>query len=99
MERSGLRLLLRYYLSICREKLRKPTENLTQDSWSPGRDSKPEPPDYETGVLTNRPLRSVKREKTPGVEVRKEVYFQRGCNLVRFHNEMHPLSGVFLRPT
>jgi hypothetical protein len=30
-----------------------------QDSRSPGRDFNPGPPDYEAGVLTNRPRRSV----------------------------------------
>jgi hypothetical protein len=36
-------------------------ENLSQDSLSPGRDLNPEPPEYETGVLTTQPRRSVPR--------------------------------------
>jgi hypothetical protein len=35
------------------------TKNLSQDSRSPGRDLKPGPPEYEAGVLTTRPRRSV----------------------------------------
>jgi hypothetical protein len=45
---------LRYYPSICLEGPRKTVQNLSQDSWSPGRDLNPRPPEYEAGVLTTR---------------------------------------------
>jgi hypothetical protein len=51
----------RYYLGICLEGLRKTTKNLSQVSRSPGRDLNPGPPEYEAGVLTTRPRRSVPR--------------------------------------
>jgi hypothetical protein len=34
-------------------------ETISQDSQSPGRDLNPEAPEYEAGVLTTRPRRSV----------------------------------------
>lgn len=34
-------------------------EKFSQDNWYPGRDLKPEPPEYETGVLITRSQRSV----------------------------------------
>jgi hypothetical protein len=34
-------------------------KNFSQDSRSPGRDLKPGPAEYETGVLTTQPRRSV----------------------------------------
>jgi hypothetical protein len=34
-------------------------ENFSQDSWSPGRDLNPGPPEYEAGMLTTLPRRSV----------------------------------------
>jgi hypothetical protein len=40
------------------ESTEKNNENI-QDSRSPGLDLKPEPPEYEAGVLTTRPRRSV----------------------------------------
>jgi hypothetical protein len=50
---------LRYHPGICLEGLRKDTETLSQYSRSPGRDLNPRPPEYEAGVLTTRPQRSV----------------------------------------
>jgi hypothetical protein len=38
---------------------RKPTESFSQDSRSPGRDLKPELPEYEAGALSIPPRRSV----------------------------------------
>jgi hypothetical protein len=38
-------------------------ENHSRDSWSPGRDINPEPPEYETGMITTRPRRSVQSIK------------------------------------
>jgi hypothetical protein len=50
---------LRYSPVICLEGLRKNTKNLSQDSRCPGRDLNLGPPEYEAGVLTTRPRRSV----------------------------------------
>jgi hypothetical protein len=44
---------------ICQEGLIKASKDLSQDSRSPGRDSKPGPFKYEAGVLTTPPRRSV----------------------------------------
>jgi hypothetical protein len=41
---------LRYKTDICLQELSKTTKHLIQDSWSPGRDLKPGPPEYEAGV-------------------------------------------------
>lgn len=41
------------------EGIKKNTENLSQDSRSLRRDLKPGHPEYERGVLTTRPKRSV----------------------------------------
>jgi hypothetical protein len=49
----------RYYPGICLEGLRKTMKNLSQDSRSPGRDLNPGPLEYEAGVVTTRPRRSV----------------------------------------
>jgi hypothetical protein len=49
----------RYYPGICLERLRKTTKNLSQDIPSMGRDLNAGPPEYEVGVLTNRPRLSV----------------------------------------
>jgi hypothetical protein len=56
---SDRSLILRYYPGIRLEGLRKTTKILNQDSLSPGRDLNPGPPEYEAGVLTTRPWRSV----------------------------------------
>jgi hypothetical protein len=45
-------VLLRYHPVIPLERLRKTTENLSQESRSPGRDFNPGLPEYQTGVLT-----------------------------------------------
>jgi hypothetical protein len=50
---------LGYYPGTCLQGLRKTTDNLSQDSRFPGRDLNLEPPEYEAGVLTTRPRRSV----------------------------------------
>jgi hypothetical protein len=52
-------LSVRYVQTICVEGLRKTTKILSQHTRSPGRDSKPEPPENETGVLTDRAGRPV----------------------------------------
>jgi hypothetical protein len=52
--RSGPGLILSYCPGIRLETLRKTTKTLNQ-----GRDFKPGPPEYETGVLTTLPTRSV----------------------------------------
>jgi hypothetical protein len=52
MEGSDHGLILRYYPCICLDGLRKTMENLSQYSWSPGRDLNPASPEYEAGVLT-----------------------------------------------
>jgi hypothetical protein len=57
--RKRTRHNLKYYPGIHLEGLRKTTEILTHDSRSPGRDLNPEPPEYEAGLLTTRPRRSV----------------------------------------
>jgi hypothetical protein len=41
------------------EGLREITKNLSRDSRSPDRDLKPRLPEYEAGVLTTQPRRSV----------------------------------------
>jgi hypothetical protein len=41
------------------ESLSKATNNLSQGSWSSGRDLNQGPPEYEAGLLTTRPLRSM----------------------------------------
>jgi hypothetical protein len=40
----------RCYFGIFLEGLRKTKKNLSQDSWSPGRDLNPGPSEYEVGV-------------------------------------------------
>jgi hypothetical protein len=50
----------------------KTTKNLSQDSWSLGRDLNPGPPEYGAGVLTTRPRRSV----SPPFLENKLVYLQ-----------------------
>jgi hypothetical protein len=47
--------------SIPLEGLRNTTKILSQDNRSPGRDLSPGNPEYEAGVLTIRPRRSVAR--------------------------------------
>jgi hypothetical protein len=50
---------LRYYHGILLKGLWKTKKNLIQVNRSPSRDSKQEPFEYEAGVLTIRPRRSV----------------------------------------
>jgi hypothetical protein len=50
---------LRNYPRICPEGLRITTKNLSQDSRSLGRDLNLGPPEYETGLLSTTPQRSV----------------------------------------
>jgi hypothetical protein len=50
---------IRYCPGICLEGLTEATNNLNQISRSPGRDFNPEPPEYEAGVVTTGPRRSV----------------------------------------
>jgi hypothetical protein len=51
---------LKHFPVILLEGLRKTTKYLSQDSRSPGRKLNHGPPEYEAGVLTTRPRRSVK---------------------------------------
>jgi hypothetical protein len=55
LEGSGRDLILSHYSGIRLEGLRKTTATLSQDSWFPGPDLNPGPPEYEAGVLTTRP--------------------------------------------
>jgi hypothetical protein len=50
---------LKYNPDVCLERLRKPTENLSQNRWPPVLDLHPRPPEYETGVLSTRRRHSV----------------------------------------
>jgi hypothetical protein len=52
---------LRYFPGIYLDGLRKTTKNLSQDILSPGRDLNPGLTEYESEVLTTRPLNSVSR--------------------------------------
>jgi hypothetical protein len=53
--------MLRYYLRIRLEGLRKTTKNLGQDSRSPELDLNPGPTEYDAGVLATWPQISVRR--------------------------------------
>jgi hypothetical protein len=59
LEGSCRGLILRKYFSIRLEVLRKITKNLSQDSRFPCLYLNPGLPEYEAGVLTTRPRRSV----------------------------------------
>jgi hypothetical protein len=52
-------LILRYYPGIRLEGLRKTTKNSIKTAGRRGRESSPELPGYEAGVLTTRPRLSV----------------------------------------
>jgi hypothetical protein len=54
---------VRYFPGICLEGVRKTTKYLSQDNRSLGRDLNLGPPEYEAGVLTTQPLRSVTLHK------------------------------------
>jgi hypothetical protein len=49
--RKQLCPMLKYYFSICIERLRKTSEHLGWGSWSLGGNSNPGPPKYKTGLL------------------------------------------------
>jgi hypothetical protein len=66
--RSSRGLISRHYPGIFLKGLRNITKSLIQDSWSPGRDLNPGPLEYETGVLTTQPRRSVTLSKGRKVE-------------------------------
>jgi hypothetical protein len=65
---------LRSNPGICIEGLRKTTKNLSQDSWSPGRDLNTGPPKYEAGnkcgagVFIPSSSRNTQRHTTTGDE-------------------------------
>jgi hypothetical protein len=59
LEGSGRCLILKYYHGTHLEGLRTPTKTLCDDSWHPGQNLNPGPFEYEGGVLTTRPRRSV----------------------------------------
>jgi hypothetical protein len=50
---------LKYHPDVCLEKLRKPTENLSQNRPPPVRDLHSRRSEYEAGVLTTRRRHSV----------------------------------------
>jgi hypothetical protein len=78
---------LRYYPSIFLQELRKTTKILSQDSWSLGRDLNPGLPEYEAGVLTTQPKRSINLDL-------KTSYYD---NVVRdFPQSFSAYSGVAL---
>jgi hypothetical protein len=54
------KLILRYYPGIRPVGLRKTKKNLSQYKRCPGRESNKGPLEYEAGVLTTRPRRSVR---------------------------------------
>jgi hypothetical protein len=62
LEESGSGLILRYYPDIHLERLRKTTNNLSQDIRSPDPDLNPGLPQYEATVLTTRPRVSVTKK-------------------------------------
>jgi hypothetical protein len=59
LEGSGRDRILRYYPGMALEGLGKIRKNVSQDSRSLGRDLNAEPPEYEAGVLTTGPRRSM----------------------------------------
>jgi hypothetical protein len=59
LQESGRGLIIRFYLRIRLEGLRKTTKNLGHDSRSRGRDLNPGSPVYEAGVLVALPKRLV----------------------------------------
>jgi hypothetical protein len=50
---------LKSFASSGLKRLKKIMKSISQGSRSPGRDLNPGPPEYEVGVLTTRPRRSV----------------------------------------
>jgi len=61
LEESGHSLTSRLYPGMRLEVLSKSTKDSSQDNRCPGRYFNPGPSEYETGVLTTRPRRSVSR--------------------------------------
>jgi hypothetical protein len=59
VDESSRGRILNFYPGICLEGLRNTTGKLNHDSWFTGRDLKPGPPKYESGMLTSRTRRSV----------------------------------------
>jgi hypothetical protein len=59
LEVGGRGLSFKLLSSIRLEERKENTKILSQDNRSPGRDLNPVPPEYEAGVLTTRPRRSV----------------------------------------
>jgi hypothetical protein len=59
MEGSDRGQILKYYSVIRLVELRKATKVISHYSWFPARDLNPERPQYEMGVYTTRPRRSV----------------------------------------
>jgi hypothetical protein len=57
---KGCSIILRFYTDIRLDRQRKTTENLSQDSRSPGGDFNPAPPEYRVEVLTTQSRSSVK---------------------------------------
>jgi hypothetical protein len=72
LERSGRGLILMYYPGICLEGLETTTNNSGQPS---GLDFNPGPPEYEAGVLTNRPRCSVPISRV-SIVVREERHLK-----------------------
>jgi hypothetical protein len=60
---SGRGLILRYYLGIRLEELKKKLKPSIRIAGRQGRESNPGNPEYDVGVLTNRPRRSVEGKK------------------------------------
>jgi hypothetical protein len=50
MEGNGRNIILRHYLDIFLERLRKTTKTPSQDKRSPGRDLNLGPPEFEAGM-------------------------------------------------
>jgi hypothetical protein len=75
VEGSGRGLIYSTNPAVGLGGLRKTTKNLGQDSWSPGRDLNPGPPEYETGVLTTRSRRWVCSREVYDID--KNYYYVR----------------------
>lgn len=67
---------LRYHLRLCLKILRKPANNLSQDSWSEGRDLNPGRPVHEAEVLTTQPWRSVRIYKGMPQDLILSIFIQ-----------------------
>jgi hypothetical protein len=69
LEGSSLGLILRYCPGILLKGVRNITKHISQDTRSPGRDLNLGLPEYEVGVLTTQPRRSVHGPKN----IRSEI--------------------------